>query len=409
MKGKEMNSWIISAVTMGICLFQGPATAKSPGDTIPAPPGLIWKQTFSAPINSSPVVDGDLLFFGGFDSSFYSLQLSDGTELWHYKTGGEIRSTPAIFDTTVIFSSGDGSVYCLAKRSGALCWKFATKGERKQDFADYYQSSPVISGGNLFFGSGDGNIYAIKPTDGSLIWQFATGGVVHATPAVDDDELFVGSFDGHFYALSVESGALLWKFKSVGQEWFPRGDFQGSPTAGGGVVVVGARDYNLYVLDGARGFCRWNKRFARGWALANKIVDSVLYTGTSDDRLLIAMELASGRELWRTNLHFNIFGGLAIDGGIGYVGTLLGKLYAVDLKSGAERWAFATDGYNANHLKYFKADDSFRDDIFEIVKSDEAFIDVEHEIGAIFSTPALAGDRLVFTSTDGSVYCLKIR
>lgn len=404
-----MNRWISGVAAVALLLLPGLVIAESAQTGAPSVPELVWKQKFGAPINSSPVVDGELLYFGGFDSSFYSLQLSDGTVLWRYKTGGEIRSTPAIFDTAVIFSSGDGSVYCLAKRSGALCWKFATKGERKQDFADYYQSSPVISGENLYFGSGDGNIYAIKITDGSLVWQFTTGGVVHATPVIAGNKLFVGSFDGYFYALSVTTGEFLWKFKSVGQQWFPRGDFQGSPTAGSGVVVVGSRDYNLYALDAEKGHCRWNKRFARGWALANGIVDSVLYTGTSDDRLLIATELASGRELWRTNLHFNIFGGLAIDGGTGFVGTLLGKLYAVDLQTGAELWSFATDGYNVNHLKYFKPDDSFRDDIFEIVKSDEAFIDVEHEIGAIFSTPTVTTDRIIVTSTDGTVYCLRKR
>ena len=102
-----------------------------------------------------------------------------------------------------------------------------------------------------------------------------------------------------------------------------------------------------------------------------------------------------------------MFGGLACDDSVGYVGTLLGKLHAVRLTDGSKFWSFATDGYNRHHLKYFKDDDSFRDDIFEIVKSDEAFIDVEYQVGAIFSTPLVSGEVILCTSTDGTLYCLK--
>ena len=70
-------------------------------------------------------------------------------------------------------------------------------------------------------------------------------------------------------------------------------------------------------------------------------------------------------------------------------------------------WTVAMDGYQKNHLKYFKPDDTFRDDIFEIVKSDEAFIDVEYDLGAIYSTPVITGDLLIVTSTDGNVYCFR--
>lgn len=307
----------------------------------------------------------------------------------------------------VYFVSGDGNLYCLDKSNGQKLWSFDMGPEVKYDFADYYHSSPVLHQGLLYVGSGNGHLYVIDPGTGAKLWEFATGGPIHATPAVAKGRIFVGSFDGYFYAINAQSGEMLWKFKSVGHRYFPRGEFMGSPAIGPDLVYVGARDYNLYALDQDSGFCHWNKAFVRGWALANTVRDSILYTGTSDDRVLVASGLRSGREFWRAELGFNIFGGLAIDDSIGYVGTLIGKLQAVNLRTGALLWSFATDGYSRDHLKYFKPDDSFRDDIFEIVKSDEAFIGVEYEIGAIFSTPLVAGDRILVTSTDGTLYCLK--
>jgi eukaryotic-like serine/threonine-protein kinase len=181
----------------------------------------------------------------------------------------------------------------------------------------------------------------------------------------------------------------------------------GSPVVSDKLVFIGSRDFNLYAIDREKGYCHWNKSYPRGWALANVFHDSVLYVGTSDDRVLIAADPRLGRELWRTNVGFNIFGAPSFSASMAYVGTLMGKVYALDLKSGEVRWTFGTDGYKKNRLKYFKEDDSYRDDIYSIIKSNEQLVDVEYELGAIFSTPIIYGDKMFITSTDGSIYCLK--
>lgn len=393
--------WLgLAAVTLSSSLVAQTATP-------PLSPTVMWRFAAQGPIFGSPVLQDGIICVGSLDSNFYAIDLATGKEKWRYATKGEIRSTACINGSSICFISGDGHLYALRKTDGRLLWKFAMVTEKKYDFADYYQSSPQMHDGMLYFGSGDGNIYALNPENGSLIWKFATGDVIHASPAFAGDKLFVGSFDGYFYALNARTGELIWRFKSVGHRFFPKGEFMGSPTVGPSLVYVGARDYNLYALDQEKGFCHWNKSFTRGWALANVVRDSIVYTGTSDDRVLIASGIRSGREFWRLDLGFNIFGGLAFDSSVGYVGTLIGKLHAVDLTGGTPLWSFATDGYQNNHLKYFKEDDSFRDDIFEIVKSNEAFVDVEYEIGAIFSTPSVFGDLIIVSSTDGTVYCLK--
>jgi eukaryotic-like serine/threonine-protein kinase len=398
---------IVLAIAIATGSAQAQTSPPGPSETITPPPALSWKFTASAPIVSSPIISDDAAFFGGLNSSFYAIDLHTGKLLWKLKTKGEIRSTASAKDGLIYFNAGDGLLRCLDASTGAVQWSFATGGERQHDFADYYQSSPVLYAGVIYFGSGDSCIYAVNARNGSLVWKFATGDVVHATPAVDSSGVYVGSFDGYFYALGRTTGTLIWKFKSIGHDYFPQGAFQGSATLGNGLIFVGARDFNFYALDQEKGYCHWNKAFVRGWALPTVLSDTVLYIGTSDDRILIAAQPLTGREYWKTNLHFNIFGGLAIADSVGFVGTLLGKIYGVNLRDGAVVWTFATDGYNRNHLKYFKPDDSFRDDIFEIVKSDEAFIEVEWEIGAIFSTPALSGRYLIVTSTDGQVYAFQ--
>jgi eukaryotic-like serine/threonine-protein kinase len=371
-------------------------------------PELAWKFPTPAPIYSSPVVDNNVVYFGCLDSVFYALDLTNGKLLWKFKTHGSIRSTAAIKDNRIFFTSGDGKLYCL-DMTGKLVWVFASQFDKQYDFADYFQSSPVISGDAIFFGSGDGYVYAVNLAYGTLKWEFSTGDVVHSTPVIYGNSLYIGSFDGYLYALSAINGRMTWKFKSAGQMYFPKGEVQGSPAVADGLVIVGARDYNVYAVDAAMGYCHWNKVFSKGWVLSNTVHDSVLYMAGADERMLAAVDPATGKIKWQKDMEFLQFGHPVFGKTMLYAGTTIGKLHGIDFKTGEKIWTFETDGYKKNHLKYFKEDDSYRDDIYSIIKSNKQFLDVEMELGGIFSSPALAHGYLVFTSTEGVIYCLKAR
>jgi outer membrane protein assembly factor BamB len=90
-----------------------------------------------------------------------------------------------------------------------------------------------------------------------------------------------------------------------------------------------------------------------------------------------------------------------------YVGTLMGKLFGINLKDGKISWEFTTESYTAHHLMFFKPDDTFRDDIVNFIKTPADFIGMEYTLGAIFSSPAITVDRMVFCSSDGTIYGLK--
>jgi eukaryotic-like serine/threonine-protein kinase len=402
---------MISSVTL---LAQRPSSSKNTtvrSDDFENLPNLQWKFTTRAPIFSTPVIVDDVVYVGSLDSTLYAVEMSSGKVKWKFKTGGEIRSTVCSSDEHLFVYSGDATLYSIHRSSGKLLWTFKTKGgilgDRRYDFADYYQSSPVISNSRIFFGAGDGRVYALSTTDGALVWSFKTQGIVHTTPALYKDQLFIGSFDGNLYALRQETGDLLWTFKTAGHRYFPDGEIQGSPVVANDLVYFGARDYNLYAVDVYGGYSHWNKAFPFGWAMAITPRDSVIYVGTSDDRVLVTLDGKSGRELWRTDVKFNIFGPCATTTTMGYVGTLMGKLFGIDLKDGAVKWVYTTPSYQKNRLKYFKADDSFRDDIMNFIKTPADFIGMEYALGAIFSTPAITNDQLIICSTDGHLYCLK--
>jgi outer membrane protein assembly factor BamB len=374
-------------------------------------PSPAWTFTGTAPIYSSPVLNEGLVFFGSLDSNLYVLDAAMGTLQWKYKTGGDIRSTVAIKDNIVFLVSGDGCLYALDKNTRKLLWKFQSRGDRKYElysFADYVQSSPVVIGNSVFFGSGDGYVYAVNTANGKKIWEYKTGSVVHSTPAVSNDQLFIGSFDGYLYALDPATGKEKWKIKSLGQRYFPIGEMQGSPVVFHNMVFAGSRDFNLYARDANKGHGLWNRYFSRGWAMATPVIrDSILYVGTMDDRLLLALNPYNGNILWQTDMKFNVFGAVAFSENMLYAGTLLGRLYGVDIRSGKIIWQLNNKRYEQNRLMYLKEDDSYRDDIGRLMQKEENILKMYYDLGAIFSTPVLSPEYLIVTSTDGSVYAFK--
>lgn len=400
-----MNKTLISFLLIFLRLSNKDCFSQAEADFLQQP-ALHWKYTAKAPIYSSPVVDNNRVYFGCLDSTFYALEITSGKLLWKFNTNGPIRSTALLTADFIYFISGDGKLYCLNK-SGKMIWAFSEGAEKKYDFADYHQSSPIIQNNTLFFGMGDGYVYAVNANDGKLIWKTATKSGIHTTPMADTDKLYVGSFDGYVYALKIADGSIVWSFKTVGHRYFPKGEVQGNPTLSNNCVIIGARDYNVYAIDKEKGYCHWNKTFTKGWVLSNTCKDSLLLMAGADERILACVDNRNGKEIWKRNMEFLMFGKPIFTQSMLYIGTTMGKLHGINAKTGAEMWTFTTAGYQQNKHKYFKEDDTYRADIYSIIKSNEQFLDVEVELGGIFSTPAIFQEFILFTSTEGTLYCLK--
>lgn len=92
---------------------------------------------------------------------------------------------------------------------------------------------------------------------------------------------------------------------------------------------------------------------------------------------------------------------------MGYFGTLMGKLMAIDLKVGTVKWTWSTEGYDTNKKLYFKNDDTYRDDIGDILGTGDNVLRMYYNLGAIFSKPTVTNDAIYLTSADGYIYCLK--
>jgi len=117
----------------------------------------------------------------------------------------------------------------------------------------------------------------------------------------------------------------------AGADW---AQFHGDATHSGVAADVLGRDLLL----------AWSNR-SPGAILTGSpaIVDGVAYVGTRDEDGereggVRAVDLQTGRELWSFETPSSVHGSPAVAGGMVYVPTLRGTLYALDARHGDERW-----------------------------------------------------------------------
>ena len=70
---------------------------------------VLWEFRISDRVYSSPIIDGDILYFGGGNGNFYALNKHTGGKTWEFKTNAAIHSTAFIHNNLISFASGDGA------------------------------------------------------------------------------------------------------------------------------------------------------------------------------------------------------------------------------------------------------------------------------------------------------------
>ena len=113
------------------------------------------------------------------------------------------------------------------------------------------------------------------------------------------------------------------------------------------IGVTAAVGWPLYeVLSRIPGLPKRQWAFATGgWVRSSPaMVGGVVYVG-SDDGKVYAITAASGLQRWSFRTGAEVVSSPAVAKGVVYVGSDDGKVYAIDAATGRKRWSFATDGW----------------------------------------------------------------
>jgi eukaryotic-like serine/threonine-protein kinase len=203
------------------------------------------------------------------------------------------------------------------------------------------------------------------------LWQaHPVSDVIYASPVLANGLLYGISFDsGEVFAVDAHTGAIVWRHNVPGQF------FLSSPTVVGDVLYVGSGFFLPY------------------------------YTGA-----VYALNAHTGEELWR-NANVNaIQTAPTVGGGLVYVGSDFGVIYALDGSTGQVRWSYDTTigagtgsaGALVNGVLYL----GLGQFLFAMNAADGRLLWRKQLSYDIASSPAVQNGVVYINSYDGGVYAL---
>lgn len=294
----------------------------------------------------------------------------------------------------VVYLSYQGAVYAVNAENGNLVWQFPK--EKPDPSKPFFAPAAFGPDGMIIVGNFGHTLYALD-SNGGLMWQYSiANGNFAATPLVEGDIILAPSSDDYLYALDLD-GNYLWKYKTGNMLW-------ARPASNGTLVFLPGLDHKLYGVNLSNGKEAWNID-----------LESALLSGpvlTADGQLIVAtlegevvsVDINTRSILWRTPTEGRIWSAPAYHENILYVGNAANKIFAISVSDGKVVWtqdagspviggavvlpdgvAFPTEGGNLVAWDFQGEKQQWTQTIG----------------GKLYSTPVIAGDRLIVAVTGG--------
>jgi outer membrane protein assembly factor BamB len=173
----------------------------------------LWRHD-AAPVETSPLLVGKLLYVGSWDGTFSALDARTGKVRWTFRASAGITSSPAYDSGLVMAGTDDGHVFALDARTGKLRWQaasFSRFGRR-----EYFYATPTLAYGRVYIGNADGTLYAFGAETGRLLWARRVGTYIYTAAAAWRQTIYVGTWDGSFSAFDAATGDLRWRHEAEG-------------------------------------------------------------------------------------------------------------------------------------------------------------------------------------------------
>ncbi|MWP62360.1 outer membrane protein assembly factor BamB [Gilliamella sp. Pas-s25] len=166
---------------------------------------LIWQQRISQPsgsteiaklndVDSTPVVEGNLVYSVGYNGSLVALDLSNGQTVWR-KGLGSTHSFAVDTNRLFVVDQND-NVQAIAKNGGGELWTQPNLTHRQL-------TDPVIYQNYVVFGDFEGYLYWLNADNGELAakTQVSSSGLI-SKPLVVDNKVIVQAKNGDIYAFT---------------------------------------------------------------------------------------------------------------------------------------------------------------------------------------------------------------
>ncbi|WP_411057753.1 PQQ-binding-like beta-propeller repeat protein [Streptomyces sp. E11-3] len=190
-------------------------------------------------------------------------------------------------------------------------------------------ATPVVVEGIAYVGDSEGTLHAVDAATGRKRWthRSTSDSRVFSPPAVADGTAYYSSINGRLYAVDTTSGERRWSFRV--SKYLPSG-----PVVADGTVYLHDFNETLHALDAAEGKPRWSFPLGRTVFFDPAVSDGTVCIATRrtkknkqskeyKESTLYAVDARTGRERWSFDavLESEIKTPLAIAEGTVYFGV----------------------------------------------------------------------------------------
>lgn len=325
------------------------------------PLSLVWKY-YSEPKrghDASPLVVEDRVYFAGGDK-LRCLDAATGELVWEFDPGKSVRSAPAYHEGMVLVGADNGKLYGLDPASGKEIWS-ASLG--------YAVDGAVVVADGLAYVSAGPLLHAIDPADGAVRWLYQADSKIYSSPAVGHRMVYFTTYKDDVLAVLAESGKFRWR------QHIPVGQLRFTPVVGERSIFVVTR--GRLIAYSPYGEEKWSAGTERELPAAPAATKDTLYLPTTEGRLY-ALDARTGRQRWAYDAGVALTSSPMVADDTVFVGAA-GSVLAISLDCEL-RWRYQTQPPDP----------------------DEA-----EDIGfAVTTAPVYADRSLVFYSDEGNLYRL---
>lgn len=262
-------------------------------------------------IVAAPLQIDGVAYVATADNLLLALEAETGTELWRFTAGFSIWAKPTYHDGTLFIASLDRKLYAIEAADGSEKWSVELSGAMS--------AQPVVNpDANLVYAASyDREIHALNMDTGEEAWSVQASDWVWSAPALADGSLYFGDSSGNVFAVDAASGDVLWE-SGVHAMNTVAGATQNPP-----LQIKGAIQASLVVQDGV-------------------VYVASLGNSESEEGLLVALDAATGDELWQTTTPAPLFSNPVIVGDVIVVAiqSEVGILQGYELGSGRLSWTY---------------------------------------------------------------------
>jgi outer membrane protein assembly factor BamB len=164
-----------------------------------------WEEDLGAAIPGSPAIGSDgMLYVGSLAKQLERFDPETGNHQPVLDTKNWVWSTPVVDGDNLYFGDVDGNFYSFNTSTSTLNWSIQPDGA--------ITASVILQNDHLLLVTESGNVYAIGK-DSKVLWPEEVGGKIYTTPVTANDLILVAPLETEFYLAALDpNGRQVWTF-----------------------------------------------------------------------------------------------------------------------------------------------------------------------------------------------------